>query len=397
MDNAANINTHAGEHGVTLDLLDFCKGLAILWVMLVHARHRWFGWQGVHIFVVLSGFTLTYACRIKNTTTWKAWYLRRAERILPTYWLVAIIGFLLVLILGMVAPQENYPLIFSQQVWRLFADLSFLRNFFYKTMLADPNSALWFIGLTVGFYLAFPFLYKTLSKSESARSILLFVCALSLIEFIYRAVAVYFLDGAPVGFGHGFMKSAGRPPSAMQEINQNFPFQLWAPFGIFISRIGEYAVGMAAAIWLTDDAGKFNRLLFNPWSFLAGLAVWLGGNALVYAGRWGWIIADWVIAVGLMVWVINLARAVRRFVPPLFRQMSKLGVWSYYLFLTHLLVGYTAARLYKLWSHSIATALLMVLIALASIVAACLLLRRFDGSKWPKIIVGRSVGAFLKS
>lgn len=77
--------------------------------------------------------------------------------------------------------------------------------------------------------------------------------------------------------------------------------------------------------------------------------------------------------------------------------MSKLGVWSYYLFLTHLLVGYTAARLYKLWSHSIATALLMVLIALASIVAACLLLRRFDGSKWPKIIVGRSVGAFLKS
>ena len=44
MEKTASINTDRSEHGVVLDLLDFCKGLAILWVMLVHGLHRWFGW-----------------------------------------------------------------------------------------------------------------------------------------------------------------------------------------------------------------------------------------------------------------------------------------------------------------------------------------------------------------
>src|SRR5689334_16717282 len=74
--------------GHILALLDFCKGLAILGVMLVHAVHRGFGWQGVHLFIVLSGFTL--ACsdlKRGGAIDRRAWALRRANRILPAYWL----------------------------------------------------------------------------------------------------------------------------------------------------------------------------------------------------------------------------------------------------------------------------------------------------------------------
>src|SRR3712207_1832846 len=89
--------TERREAPALIGLLDFCKGVAIAWVVLVHAVHGWFGWQGVHVFILLGGFTLTYAClRREKQLTWGQWLRRRAERILPAYWLVATAGFLVV-------------------------------------------------------------------------------------------------------------------------------------------------------------------------------------------------------------------------------------------------------------------------------------------------------------
>lgn len=367
------------ERPAVLGLLDFCKGMAILWVMLVHATRGWFGWQGVHVFVVISGFTLTYARLTKGGgETWRGWWLRRAARILPTYWLIALTGFLLVLLLDRLVPAANNPATASDHLWRLAADLTFLRNLSYKTMLADPNSALWFIGLTISFYLAFPLLYAFISEHRHRRSLIIFLLCAVAAEFVYRALAIYALDGVPVGYGHGFLKFFGRVPRAADEVAQGFAFQLWAPFGIFISRVGEYALGMVAAVRLADDSGRFDRLLVNPWSALAGLAVWLGGNALLYTGRWGWVVADFVIAAGLIVWLVNLAEFARVRAARLFSGISWLGVWSYYLFLTHLLAGYAVARLYTWWAGSVFTVLLALLAAVASVVVACRLLRRID-------------------
>jgi len=87
-----------------LNLIDFCKGLAIIGVVLTHYRlhlRGWFGWQGVHIFIILSAFTLTYSCLNKNPNSdGKQWYIKRAERISPSYWLVVLIGFFMTVGLG---------------------------------------------------------------------------------------------------------------------------------------------------------------------------------------------------------------------------------------------------------------------------------------------------------
>ena len=78
----------------TVGLLDFCKGVAIVWIVLVHILHGWFGWQGVHVFIILGGFTLAHASlNREQQLTWKQWFLKRALRILPAYWLVATAGF----------------------------------------------------------------------------------------------------------------------------------------------------------------------------------------------------------------------------------------------------------------------------------------------------------------
>jgi len=188
--------TNPRESLETMGLLDFCKGIAIVWIVLVHARHGWFGWQGVHVFIVLAGFTLTHATLHRaGALSWRRWYLRRAERILPSYWLVAVAGFLVVILVATLNAKENNPLSLPLQSWKLFTDVTLLRNFSHTTMLADPNSALWFVPLIVSFYLLFPFLFSLMSKSDGARGWLKILLIAVAIEFAYRAAAIYWLDG----------------------------------------------------------------------------------------------------------------------------------------------------------------------------------------------------------
>lgn len=64
----AGSQTHVSSPaGNFLHLTDFCKGMAIVWVFVIHYHGGWFGWQAVHVFIVLSGFGLAYSCLQKNT------------------------------------------------------------------------------------------------------------------------------------------------------------------------------------------------------------------------------------------------------------------------------------------------------------------------------------------
>lgn len=69
--------------------LDVVRGIAILMVMVSHLRHGWRseGSLGVSVFFVLSGFLITALLleewRDKGRIDFKAFYLRRAKRLLP--------------------------------------------------------------------------------------------------------------------------------------------------------------------------------------------------------------------------------------------------------------------------------------------------------------------------
>src|SRR5262249_2812065 len=80
-------------------LLDAVKGVAILAVVLYHIFKLWFGWQGVHVFIVLSGFGLTRSLLSKpSPVNWGEWFRRRAFRILPPYLMAVGGGFALFLV-----------------------------------------------------------------------------------------------------------------------------------------------------------------------------------------------------------------------------------------------------------------------------------------------------------
>lgn len=83
MEAAATIR-HETAATATVGVLDFCKGIAIVWIMLVHVLHGRFGWRRVHVFITLGEFTLTDASlNREQQLTWKQWFLKLAQRIHP--------------------------------------------------------------------------------------------------------------------------------------------------------------------------------------------------------------------------------------------------------------------------------------------------------------------------
>jgi peptidoglycan/LPS O-acetylase OafA/YrhL len=83
---------------VRIPELDALRGIAVVMVLLCHLpRDYWFGRTGVDLFFVLSGFLITGIIlrNRKNSGFLKVFYIRRALRIFPIYYL-CFLGMLLV-------------------------------------------------------------------------------------------------------------------------------------------------------------------------------------------------------------------------------------------------------------------------------------------------------------
>jgi len=387
-----------------LSLIDFCKGLAISWVFFFHYSKNWFGWQGVHIFIVLSGFGLTYSClKRQGNISWRQWYVKRSARILPAYWLVSLFGFLF--LIGMNLRQDDVLANTGKSLLRLLLDLSLLRNFSYQTIFNYPNDQLWFVPLIFSLYLIFPLLYTLLTKCKRVESYLLLLLGAVAIEFIYRAISIYRLDGAPIGFQVPLLnlKFPLQPLNAIPD-NFLFPFQLQAPFGIFPARIGEFMLGMMAAVLLVKSRHNFNKIFSNSVVILS-VATWLIGSTLVYSNLLGWVFASFFIALGLTLWTINLALVCQKKLPFFFSMLSKIGNLSYYIFLTHSIFIYILDfNVFNNIAENIAKTsmisfLLFRMFSLVAIITATAisswLLMQFDNSKFSKLLLKKVLPQYL--
>ncbi len=359
---------------------DFARGVGILMALGYHAIAPWyanFGWQAVHIFLVVSGFVLTYAAMKRgHDASWGAWWRKRMRRILPTYWIVVLAGFLLALIPW--ALGAGHTPASPGELWRttLF-DLAILHNFSYRQMLAYPNASLWFIPLILGFYPVFVLLFRTVARAR-ARVVVGLVVGTALIEFAVRAAAIAWLDGIPVGFGKGVLESFGSPPPPLDRLDWSFPFQLWAPFGHFPTRLGEFVLGMAAARAYVANRERVNRLALGLPALLAGLALWSLGGWLVHIGHAGWPFADWTITAGHALMLPTLGTWCARAIPPLYRLTGLAGQQSLPLFLVHMPVLYVYVTLYPVWMHSIVLSVVMLHVAIACVLLATWGLARLD-------------------
>jgi peptidoglycan/LPS O-acetylase OafA/YrhL len=149
--------TGSKEHILALDGL---RGLAILLVILFHMFHFMFGWCGVDLFFVLSGFLITGVLLESKDTPhyFSNFWIKRILRIFPLYYLV-----LAVILIPKIYFKINTVSFTSWTYW------AYLQNWGYviKGVFPDGKDTLnhfWSLAIEEQFYLFFPFIIRYLKN-----------------------------------------------------------------------------------------------------------------------------------------------------------------------------------------------------------------------------------------
>lgn len=349
--------------------VDVTKALAILWIVFFHGFETWadgrlpsplaagyfarfldacapvsslstlecvgrasfaaFGQLGFHavsVFLVMSGFGLTWsATRRASAEPSEDWLRGRFRRLYPMYWVAhAIVIF---------APFAWRP---EPVDWRVVPSLLGLRfwppiqaNFYYL------NAAWWYFGLLLQLYLVFWPLSAILRRIGPLPFLAL--CAAFTFATRYALLCLWPVDG------------------------------LWAQGGFFGARLVELAGGMALAALYRADRARTEAWLFSKTTLV--VAVGLYALALV-SGRSiaGYIFTDALVAAGLFPILAAAARALgaRPSIGPV---LARVGGLSYGLYLVHQPFVITYAiplRAHGMLVYTLAALPLVALLTIAS-------------------------------
>ena len=145
--------------------LDGLRAISILGVITAHMHTdiwKWLdGGRGVFVFFVLSGYLITRLCLIeenkKSRVSFRAFYTRRAFRLLPAYYITLAAYCVLILVLGF-NPEKRDLLVSSLPYFVLYmSDIPGLLGI--NGQLQDlPFGHSWSLGVEEKFYLVFPVL-----------------------------------------------------------------------------------------------------------------------------------------------------------------------------------------------------------------------------------------------
>jgi peptidoglycan/LPS O-acetylase OafA/YrhL len=182
------------DHKPHYPALDGLRGAAIILVVLLHnfkfVNYFHFGWLGVDLFFVLSGFLITENLlqSLDKPKFLQNFYTRRLLRIFPLYFLLLIIG-LFVLPLVKTIDMSYYT---SNQVWLW----TLLQNWLYifKPPYGDQSLLhTWSLAVEEQFYLLWPVVVLLVRRPGRLLLIALFVLALAASA---RALVWYYEPGS---------------------------------------------------------------------------------------------------------------------------------------------------------------------------------------------------------
>jgi len=296
---------------------------------------------GVILFFALSGFLITYLLlseqQLTHTISIKAFYIRRALRIWPLYFLTIALAFFVYPFINFLAFNGyDTAVIWSKLSLKLFFYCIFMPNMVMDFLGFIPYAThSWTIGAEEQFYFIWPVLFKKIKNKVA-----IFVGVLIIYLCVY-----YLLRYLP---GQNKYTKIG--------------FLIWSRYPISCMAIG----GIYA--WLifikNNTAEKIKKILFTVWFQLLMLAVLV---CLVAPGYYFSFFNNEIYAVLLGYQVCNFAANPK----PLFGLENKLfnylGKISYGLYMFHPLAIVCAIKICLLlqFTHSILVYPLTVIIAIA--------------------------------
>ncbi len=246
------------------------------------------GYQGVHLFIIASGLVLTLSF-FKKGIKLRQWYLRRAERILPMYWLSLFVVFMV--LQGTNLYYTYVPATSAlAMVLQVFGLHVFFPEFFYGL-----NGPLWYIGLLFQFYLVFPFLIRLFDRWSPSQ---IFLCSV-LVTVFFRLAGIYYIDR----------------------------FHPYFAFGAFFGcRLAEFVFGITFAFHIRRRSENWISLLYR-----LAIPLYLCG-ILLHCSKPTTAISDTVIGISLF---LILWRVVQRLSSLVMNGLDLLGRHSLGIFLFH--------------------------------------------------------------
>ncbi len=184
--------------------LDGIRGIAFLIVFFFHTRNLPFGWMGVQLFFVLSGFLITdILLRMKDKYPRREFFVkfygRRFLRIFPLYYfylalLTALIFLLPALDLKGIRPELNKS--FLNQIW---VSLFYLYDFFHASAFFERSrffTHLWSLSVEEQFYFVWPMLIFLTPREKFKQ-----LCLTSIgLGFVFRLVITFIYRGQLLPF-----------------------------------------------------------------------------------------------------------------------------------------------------------------------------------------------------
>jgi peptidoglycan/LPS O-acetylase OafA/YrhL len=172
--------------------LDGLRGLAILLVVFYHnfgfINYFFFGWLGVDLFFVLSGYLITSILMndLGNKNYLRNFYMRRMLRIFPLYYLCLIIFLLIVPAFNINLDVKYYT---DNQVWLW----TYFQNWLYILKPNEVTNTLhhfWSLAVEEQFYLIWPVTILIVKKPKRLIvllcTVLIAVIVLRYIVWIYK-------------------------------------------------------------------------------------------------------------------------------------------------------------------------------------------------------------------
>jgi peptidoglycan/LPS O-acetylase OafA/YrhL len=260
---------------------------------------RYIGWtgdQGVQLFIIASGFGLTWSLlhrQADHPLALGSFYLKRAERIFPLWWGAHILFIITWLLTG-----------WGLSLFDPNTYLSFLGIRITPGLLYYFSPAWWYIWLIIQLYLIYPLLWETLRRIGPLK---LLVWS-SVIAFALRGVGLYLFDGY---------------------------LDAWARGAIFITRLPEFVFGISLAAWMYSEAELTTKRLQTPLFLGLTITGYIAGMVLSFTLP-GMIIAPFLLGVSAFVFLYLLFDKMVPFIPP---KILSPGIWmgehSYSLYLVH--------------------------------------------------------------
>jgi peptidoglycan/LPS O-acetylase OafA/YrhL len=317
-----------------LAFVDGLRGAAIFIVLLSHyylktrtlGLPRWgtilgLGYVGVHLFLLLSGFCISWAYlgTIPRPFRAREFVVRRATRILPAYYAVLLLASLL----------AERRLSGPSLAWQVATHVTMTHNFFRETVLA-LDAPFWSLALESQLYVAFPFLLLGFRRLGPG----------VMLPLVLACQTLFRLKVLTLGTGY-----------------TDTTFIL--PWGV-AGRLFEFALGMWAARLVSEAAVPKSWLLVWP-----TLAAFLGATLSKSQLGVTHPLTDFLWSVGFFCLFLGAAEK-RSLLQRAFsmKPLVRLGVISYSVYLTHdLVLGPFVTALMGITRHKV-SALALAPIAL---------------------------------